>query len=133
MSALVTDRDIQALLGFAHAAAGLPAPTPIEVEAWCAFESLHRLTVAEAKAAVVAVIEAEKAPGARWSVSVDQVLAAARRLRRARLAGRQLPAPPVDPDDTEGYLRWQREWVAAVGRGMSDEDATALASSTRPH
>ena len=59
----MSDRDVQALLGFAHAATGRPAPTPVEVEAWCAFDSLHELTLAEGKAAVVTVVEAHKARG----------------------------------------------------------------------
>lgn len=123
----MSDRDVQALLGFAHAATGRPAPTPVEVEAWCAFDSLHELTLAEGKAAVVTVVEAHKARGDRWSVSIDQVLDAARTARAHRLQGRTPPTPPVDPDDVGGYLEWLAAWVNAAGRGLDDAQATLSA------
>lgn len=125
----MNDRDIQALLGFAHAATGLPAPTPVEVEAWCAFDSLHALTLAEAKAAVIDCVESHKGRGARWTVSIDQVLHAARHARAVALAHRHPPTPPVDPDDELAYRRWLREWVAAAGRGLSDAEATSTADA----
>ena len=125
----MSDRDVQALLGFAHAATGRPAPTPVEVEAWCAFDSLHELTLAEGKAAVVTVVEAHKARGDRWSVSIDQVLDAARTARAHRLQGRTPPTPPVDPDDVDAYRAWLTAWVSAAGRGLDDAAATRAADS----
>ena len=59
MSAGMSDRDVQALLGFAHAATGRPAPTPVEVEAWCAFDSLHELILP--RATRLSTVEAHKA------------------------------------------------------------------------
>jgi hypothetical protein len=44
-------------------------------------------------------------------------------VRKTRIGDRVAPLPPVDPEDTESYKEWQREWYRAIGDGQDTEEA----------
>lgn len=51
-----------------------------------------------------------------------------RRLCRTRVDRAVMPpTPPVDPDDVEKFIAWQRAWLRATGRGWDAEKAHAYA------
>jgi hypothetical protein len=84
-----------------------------------ALEGVRYLDAQEAARSLV------RRPGLHW-LSPGDLLAEVRAIRKARIADRVVPAPPVELDvDTE--FRFRRAYLAALGDGASEPQADAEA------
>lgn len=113
-------RETAGVLAMISALDGRKVYGEIDAQAWNAV--IGDLRFDDCRDAVIAYYRESS-----YSITPADVRSKVMSVRRARIADRVAPLPPVDPADVRAYQEWQQAWYRAVGDGLTDQEAESVA------